>query len=93
MWNLAGLLLAGALAAAALWRSRAAAGFYDGAVYAMTPKVHRRYALAGAAFAALFAVNLALRSDAATTLELGALVLVTILYATSFLRGAVESDE
>ncbi|MBV9718952.1 MAG: hypothetical protein JOZ77_06515 [Candidatus Eremiobacteraeota bacterium] len=91
MWNVAGSLLALAVAATA-WRcSRASGGYYDRDVYAMDASAHRRYALLSLAFAGYFAIAYALRSTTAGIAGLALYALIAVLYATSFLRGA--SDE
>ena len=91
MWATVGCVLSVGLAIAAWWRSRAPAGPFDGAVYGMTRRSHRAYALAGLVLAAAFA--LALVWSAVPVIPLLAIAtVVVIFYATSFLRGA-ESDE
>lgn len=82
-----------ALAAIAWRRSRASGGFYDAGVYAMTPRSHRAYAVAGLAFALFFAVTLALHGEGAGIAGLAAYAVVAIFYATSFLRGASDDDQ
>lgn len=92
MWSVAGLVLALALASIAWFRSRTRGGHYDAAVYAMTPAVHRRYALVSLAFATFFAVTLAMRASGAGLAGLTVYALVVLLYGASFLRGAEEDD-
>jgi hypothetical protein len=94
IWDLvlavASLLLAGA----AYTRSRRAGGFYDAEVYGMTPTAHRRYAAIALAFAlAFFAVAVWSPRSAATIWLGAAFVLFAVMYVTSFLRGATESDD
>jgi hypothetical protein len=86
-----GVIIASLVAAVAVWRSRAAGGFYDREVYGMDAKAHARYATVSLVFAVFFAVTLALRLPAAGIAALALYALVALLYATSFLRGA--SDE
>jgi hypothetical protein len=82
-----------AVAGTAWRRSFAAGGFYDRDLYAMTPAVHRRYAIVSLGFALFFAAALAFRWDAAGIPALALYALVAVLYATSFLRGANDPDE
>jgi len=93
VWSSIGIVLGVALAAIAWRRSRVSGGFYDAGVYAMTPRTHRAYALAGLAFALFFAVTLALRRDGAGIAGLAAYAVLAIFYATSFLRGASDDDQ
>lgn len=93
IWSLTGLLLALALAAIAWRQSFRGGGFYDRDVYAMTPAIHRRYAVASLAFAAYFAAALLLRRETAGIAGLALYALVAMFYATSFLRGAPDRDE
>lgn len=93
IWTSIGLLLALTLAAVAWRRSLGSGGFYDSDVYAMTPAIHRRYALASLAFAAYFAGALFLRWEAAGIAGLALYALMAVFYATSFLRGAPDRDE
>jgi hypothetical protein len=83
-----GLALALALGFMAWWRSRAPGTFYDAGVYEMTPQTHRRYALAGLAFAAYFTIAAVLRNESIAIAGLGAYAVVAIFYGASFLRGA-----
>lgn len=86
----ASLLLAGV----AYLRSRTAGGFYDAQVYGMTPDSHRRYALFAMLFAiALFAVAWWWPRGSATIWLGAAFVLFAVMYITSYLRGASESDD
>ncbi len=93
MWNAIGMILAGALAVTAFWRSRGATGFYDGHAYGMGEKIHRRYAWTALAFFAIFALSAFLHRDNVAPIGVGAVVLMAILYAASFLRGAIHEDE
>jgi hypothetical protein len=93
IWTWIGLVLALVLAAAAWRRSVGGGGFYDRDVYAMTPATHRRYAIAGLAFAGYFAAALLLRQETAGIAGLALYALVAVIYATSFLRGAPDRDE
>jgi hypothetical protein len=93
IWTSIGLLLALALAAAAWRRSLGSGGFYDRDVYAMTPATHRRYAIAGLAFATYFAAALLFGQETAGIAGLALYALVAVIYATSFLRGAPDRDE
>jgi hypothetical protein len=87
------LALALAIAAAAWRGSRSKGGFYDSEVYAMTPRVHRRYALLSLAFAIYFVGTLALHKPSAGIAGLVLYALIAVLYATSFLQGAPDQDE
>jgi hypothetical protein len=93
IWTWIGLLLAVALAAAAWRRSLGSGGFYDRDVYAMRPATHRRYAIAGLAFAVYFAAALVFGQGTAGIAGLALYALVAVIYATSFLRGASDLDE
>ena len=92
IWSLAGILLAVALAGAAWNRSRGSGGFYDESVYGMTGATHRRYAVAGGAFAILFAAIALTHSDAILIPTYAAFVLLVVFYGTSFLRGFSDDD-
>ena len=91
MWNVVGLGISLGLAVVSFARASARSGHYDGAVYGMTPVVHRRYAAIACALAVAF-VAAFVWPALPTTIMLGAVVLVALLYVTSFLRGA-ESDD
>ncbi|MEO6835550.1 MAG: hypothetical protein ABI231_06545 [Candidatus Tumulicola sp.] len=93
VWNFIGLAASLAVAAIAWRRSRGRGGFYDDGVYAMTPAVHRRYAIVSLAFAAFFATALALRREPAGVVGLALYAVVAVFYAASFLRGAADYDE
>jgi hypothetical protein len=71
-----GMAGSGALATFSYLRSRRTGTSYYAEAYGMTPATHRNYAIASAGFFALF---------------LG-LALLSILYATSFLRGFSDQD-
>ncbi|MBV9234000.1 MAG: hypothetical protein JO030_08155 [Candidatus Eremiobacteraeota bacterium] len=92
-YNVAGSVLAAAVAALAWHRSRVTGGFYDAHGYGMTPATHRAYALVSLAFAACFAAFAALHraTDGIATLALFAVV--AIFYGASFLQGARDPDE
>lgn len=93
-WELVLAIASLLLAAAAYVRSRRAGGFYDSEVYGMTPAAHRRYAAIALGFAlAFFAVALWSPRSAATIWLGAAFVLFAVIYVTSFLRGAAESDD
>jgi hypothetical protein len=93
VWVLIGMLLALAVGATAWRRSLAHGGFYDRDVYAMTPAIHRRYAMLSLGFAAYFAAVLAFRLESAGIAGLALYALIAVFYATSFLRGAPDRDE
>jgi hypothetical protein len=93
VWSLIGLCFSLGVAAVAWRRRRAAAGFYDGAVYAMTPRTHAGYAIASLAFALFFAGTAALRAETAGVLGLMLFAVIAAFYGTSFLRGAADADE
>lgn len=93
-WELVLAIASLLLAAAAYLRGRTAGGFYDAEVYGMTPDAHRRYAAIALAFAlAFFAVALWWPRGVATIWLGAAFVLFAVIYITSFLRGAAESDD
>ncbi len=93
-WELALAIASLLLAATAYMRSRTAGGFYDAEVYGMTPVAHQRYAAIALAFAlAFFAVAVWSPRSAATIWLGAAFVLFAVIYITSFLRGAAESDD
>jgi hypothetical protein len=93
-WDVALAIASLLLAAAAYMRSRTPGGFYDAEVYGMTPEAHRRYAAIGLAFAlAFFAVAVWWPRSAATIWLGAAFVLFAVIYITSFLRGAAESED
>jgi hypothetical protein len=88
-----GLIASIALAAIAFARSRAAGGFYDAQVYAMTPQIHRRYAWIALAFAAAFAACLLPAAESLRFWVAAAFALVALFYLTSYLRGAHEEED
>jgi alkylation response protein AidB-like acyl-CoA dehydrogenase len=91
--SLAGIAASLLLAAVAFARSRAAGGFYDAEVYAMTPQTHRRYAAIAVACAAAFATCL-LPPFAPLLFWAGAaFTVLAVFYLTSYLRGAHEQDD
>lgn len=93
-WELALAIASVLLAAAAYMRSRTRGGFYDAEVYGMTPVAHRRYAALALAFALAFFAAAVWWPRSAATIWLGAaFVLFAVIYLTSFLRGAAESDD
>jgi hypothetical protein len=94
MWNLIGAAVALGIAVLAWQRGRSAAGgFYDDGVYGMAPAIHRRYALVSAVFALFFIAMFALQASTAGLAGLALYVLIAILYASSFLRGASDYHE
>jgi hypothetical protein len=94
IWELLLAIASLLLAVAAYARSRTAGGFYDADVYGMTPQAHGRYAAIALGFAlAFFAVALWWPRSAATIWLGAAFVLFAVIYVTSFLRGATESDD
>lgn len=93
MWSFLGLALALVVAAAAWRRSAIPGGYYDGELYAMTSRTHRRYALTSLAFAACFALAYALRVEALGIAALTIYAVIAALYGTSFLRGAANYHE
>lgn len=93
-WELALAIASLLLAAAAYLRSRSAGGFYDAEVYGMTPRTHLRFAAIALAFAlAFFAVAVWAPRSVATIWLGAAFVLFAVIYLTSFVRGATESDD
>ncbi len=93
LWSIGGLITSLAIAVLAAARSRSAGGYYDADVYGMTPRTHRSYAAIALAFAALFALTLAVRSSSLRFWVLASAALFDLFYLTSYLRGAHESDE
>jgi hypothetical protein len=94
MWNLIGIVAALAVGTVAWQRSRAGSGgFYDEAVYGMSPLIHRRYAVASFAFAAFFAVTFVVHAYSIGIAGLAVYTLIAILYGASFLRGASDEHE
>jgi hypothetical protein len=91
-WNAVGLALSLAVGVLAWLRAGARGGHYDAGVYAMTPAVHRRYALVSAAFALYFAGAWLLHGNVEGVAGLTVYALVVIIYGTSFLRGAEEDE-
>jgi hypothetical protein len=90
IWTLIGLGLALAVAATA-WRcSRRSGGFYAREVYAMDARAHQRYAWVSFGFAVYFAAAYALVLQAAGIAGLALYVVIALLYASSFLRGASD---
>lgn len=86
-----GILLCLAVVVAAFVRSRAAGGFYDAQTYGMTMRTHRRYALAAIVLAALLVASWFVAAIPPIAV-LGVVVLVAVLYGSSFLRGASGDD-
>ncbi|MDP9110848.1 MAG: hypothetical protein M3M96_04375 [Candidatus Eremiobacteraeota bacterium] len=93
MWYLIGLAASLGLAIAA-WRRdpRRAANPFEREVYGMEIRTHKAYALAGAAFAALFAAGLVWPNMPAVPI-LAVFAVFAILYWASFVRGASGEDE
>lgn len=81
------------LALLAFVRSRSAGGFYDDAVYGMTPRTHLRYALAAALLGLAFGVMLVVHANGLTIAALAALTLLAVFYLTSFLRGFSDDQD
>jgi hypothetical protein len=92
MWIFLGILLSFLLGATATWRSRTAPAYYESG-YGMTATVHQRYAVAGWSFMLAFSALSRLHWEGGVVALFGAFTLVAILYASSFLRGAVHQDE
>jgi hypothetical protein len=92
-WSIAGVLLSFLFAGFALARSRAPGGFYDAAVYGLTPASHRRYAFLAGCFALAFAATWALHAPVLALWVFAAFVVIAVLYLTSFLRGFTEDDD
>lgn len=90
LYSAAGALVATTVAIAAWRRSRGAAGYYDGMVYGMEPRTHRRYCAASVLFAIYFAIAAALHWTTAGIVALAAYATVAALYGASFLRGASD---
>jgi hypothetical protein len=90
MWNLIGVAAALGIAILAWQRSRAAGGFYAGGAYGMDPIIHRRYAIAGLAFAACFALAFVFHATFAGLCGLAIFAVIAILYLSSFVRGASD---
>ena len=93
-WELALAIASLLLALAAYLQSRSSGGFYDAEVYGMTPLAHRRYAAIALAFALAFFAAAVWWPRGPATIWLGAaFVLFAVIYLTSFLRGATETDD
>jgi len=87
-----GMAGSGALATFSYLRSRRTGTSYYAEAYGMTPATHRNYAIASAGFFALF-LGLALaHQNALAAVALAPFALLSILYATSFLRGFSDQD-
>lgn len=93
LYCIAGLVLSLLVAAVAWRRSRSAGGYYDREVYAMRRATHLRYGAVSLAFAAFFAVSVALRLETAGIVALALYAVIAVFYAASFLQGASDSDE
>jgi hypothetical protein len=93
MWNLIGVAAALGIAITAWLRSRAAGGFYAAGVYGMSSGIHRRYAIAGLAFAACFALAFAFHATDLGLAGLAVFAVIAILYLSSFVRGASDYHE
>jgi hypothetical protein len=93
IYSAAGALLAAVVAVTAWHRSRGVRGYYDGTIYAMDARTHRRYCAISVAFAAYFAVAYALQWTAAGIVALAAYATIAVFYAASFLRGASDDVE
>jgi len=100
MWVWSGFVLSLGLAALAWWRSLARTRtFYEGEVYGMDARAHRKYALSFAGLAAAFLGCAAwprLGESPFGWVPAGLLaigVLLGILYVATFVRGAAGEDE
>ena len=91
MYAIAGAIVAllGALLAAWLRRRHS---FYATEVYAISDRTHRRFIFMSLAFAFVFAL-LAWRWQAAASALLAVYAVLSILYFSSFVRGASGEDE
>jgi hypothetical protein len=69
---------------------RTTATYYEGEIYALSPRSHRFYAAVALGFAAIFAAFAALGIPA--VIPLAAFVLTAVFYATSFLRGFSDME-
>ena len=93
MWAVIGLIFALGGAALGLARSRSnAQGYYESQVYTMTAVSHRRFATASLGFAAAFALLGAFPLVPVFPV-LAAYVVLSVLYLSSFARGAQGEDE
>lgn len=92
-YSIAGLALSLSVAVAAWRRSRSEGGYYDREVYAMQRTTHLRYGAISLAFAAFFAVALAMRLEPAGIVALALYAVIAVFYAASFLQGAADRDE
>ena len=90
IYSAAGALLAAAIALLAWRRSLGAPGYYDGMVYGMDARSHRRYCAISIAFAVCFTLMCVLHWTAAGIVALTAYAIVAVFYAASFLRGASD---
>jgi hypothetical protein len=93
VYDVAGFVLALAVAGIAWLRARSHGGFYDRDVYGMGATAHRRYAVASLIFAAYFAIAYGFRWQTAGIAGLALYALIAVLYAASFLQGAPDRDE
>jgi hypothetical protein len=92
VWDTVGLILSLLTGGAAIWRARrVSTNYYEAGVYAMTPALHRRYAVISFVFAGLFALAY-FKAFVPVVPLLAAAVLVSIFYFTSFLRGFSEEE-
>jgi hypothetical protein len=92
MWAACGLVLALFSAIFAWLRSTHATGnYYAGDVYGMSRATHRRYAYAGAAFAAVFTAALFVH-EIPTVPLLALYALIAIFYFSSFARGFSDEE-
>jgi hypothetical protein len=93
IWALIGMLLAVVLAIAAGWfAEHPPTNAHASGTYAMTPQTHRIFAGISGTFA-LFFMGTAWRAQESAPPLLAIFVLVVILYASSFARGATGEDE
>jgi hypothetical protein len=92
LYTAAGAVLASVVAIAAWRRSLRRGGYYDHMEYGMESRTHLRYCAISLAFAAFFAVALALQWTIAGMVALAAFVAIAVFYGASFLRGASHDE-
>lgn len=92
LWALLGLILSAVGCAIAVRAAGRGGNSYASEVYGMNPQSHRRFAVACAVFAALFALA-AIWPRIPAVPVLAVFVLILILYASSFLRGYADEGE
>jgi len=91
LYSAFGAIIAFALAITAWVRSRRAPGAFDGDLYGMNQTIHRRYMYTGCILALICIISF-FNPAIPTLVAFAAVLLVAIVYFTSFLRGA-ESDD